>query len=254
MAIVLYDDGNHKCIKFHDLTDSGEIQSNQFLILDNKRGLLLDCGGYRVYRDLLGAIAHFIPAGCLDYIFLSHQDPDIGSGLNLWLPICKAQIMISALWARFIPAFCVRGLSEKRVTTIDDSGMRFQLGESRLMAVPGHFMHSPGNFHLYDETSKILFTSDLGASINPEMEQISTVEEFENHISSMSGFHNRYIPSSLLCRKWVEMVRPLDVEMIVPQHGARFCGKEIVEQFYSWVEQEKTAVDDFADTLFKLPA
>lgn len=157
MSIILYDDGEHQCVKFGDLSPGGEVQSNQFLIIHNKRGLLLDCGGYRIFKSLLGAIAHHLPAGSLEYIFLSHQDPDIGSGLNLWLPICKAKILISGLWTRFIPAFCVRGLSEDRLDPIPDAGKVFELAGSPLVAVPGHFMHSPGNFHLYDPVSKILF-------------------------------------------------------------------------------------------------
>jgi flavorubredoxin len=253
MSTILYDDGNHKCIKFDNLTEGGEIQSNQFLIIHNRRELLIDCGGYRIYQNLLGALSRHLPAGSLDYIFLSHQDPDIGSGLNLWLPICKAQIMISALWLRFIPAFCVRGLSETRTTAIPDHGMRFSLAGCDLFAIPGHFLHSPGNFHLYDPLSKILFTGDLGASIEPISENIQTESEFTEHIGSMAGFHNRYIASNMACRRWAEMVRPLDVEMIVPQHGARISGKALVDTFYDWVASEKTAVDSFSDNLYQLP-
>ena len=253
MAIVLYDDGVHKCIKFGDLTDGGEIQSNQFLIIHNRRGVLIDCGGYRIYQNLLGAISRFLPAGSLDYIFLSHQDPDIGSGLNLWLPICKAQIVISALWIRFIPAFCVRGLSETRITTVPDHGLRFSLAGADLFAIPAHFMHSPGNFHLYDPLAKILFTGDLGASVEPISEHIQTETEFAKHTEFMRGFHNRYISSNKACRKWVEMVQELPVEMIVPQHGARISGRRLVRRFYDWVANERCAVDDFADTLFQLP-
>ena len=90
----------------------------------------------------------------MDYIFLSHQDPDIGSGLNLWLPICNAKIMISALWQRFNSAFCVRGLSEERIFAIPDQGVRFKLNDSPLIAIAAHFLHSPGNFHLYDPVAK----------------------------------------------------------------------------------------------------
>jgi flavorubredoxin len=253
MSTVLYEDESHKCVKFDGLIGQGEIPSNQFLITHNRRGLLLDCGGYRVYKEVLGAMSYFLPAGSLDYIFLSHQDPDIGSGLNLWLPICKAKIMISSLWQRFIPAFCVRGLAEERLFAIPDRGVNFELNGSPLMAVAAHFLHSPGNFHLYDPVAKILFTSDLGASISPHKEVIETQEDFELHKKNMSGFHNRYIASNTVCRKWAAMVRNLDVEMIVPQHGAHIVGKTLVEAFYQWVETEKTAVDDFVENLFQLP-
>lgn len=253
MSTVLYEDENHKCIKIDGLVKEGEIPSNQFLIIHDRRGVLIDCGGYRIYKDVLGAISAHIPAGALDYIFLSHQDPDIGSGLNLWLPICQAKVMMSELWKRFIPAFCVRGLAEDRIVAIPDQGVRFELNSSPLMAVAAHFLHSPGNFHLYDPVSKILFTSDLGASVGSDKAVIDTREDFEAHKASMAAFHNRYIPSNKACRSWAAMVRKLDVAMIVPQHGAHIVGKELVEAFYHWVEEEKTAVDNFCDDLFQLP-
>lgn len=254
MAIELFSNDKHKCIKFDNLTGDGEIQSNQFLIVDGRRGLLIDCGGYRIYSSLLGEVSRYLPTNALDYIFLSHQDPDIGSGLNLWLPVSKAQVVISDLWKRFIPAFCIRGLSEERITPIPDNGLRLTLGDSELIAVPAHFLHSPGNFHLYDTSSKILFTGDLGASIGPEKEAITTEEEFTQHVSFLAGFHNRYMASTKACVAWVKMVKQLDVEMIVPQHGARIVGKPQVEMFYDWVLNEKTALDDFAEELFQLPA
>ena len=253
MSTILYSDDTHQCIKFGDLSPEAEVQSNQFLVVHNKRGMLIDCGGYRIYKDLLGEMARYLPAGSLDYIFLSHQDPDIGSGLNLWLPVCKAQILVSSLWIRFIPAFCVRGLSDDRVMSLPDNGMVFELGGSPLVAVPAHFMHSPGNFHLYDPVSKILFSGDLGASLGSETENIISVDAFAQHIQYMSGFHNRYMPSRKACRQWVEMVRQLDVAMVVPQHGARFSGPEVVARFYDWIENEPTAVDDNTDGLYRLP-
>jgi flavorubredoxin len=70
----------------------------------------------------------------------------------------------------------------------------------------------------------------------------------------MAVFHNRYIAGNEACRRWVAMVRQLDVEMIVPQYGARITGKQLVEKFYQWVEQEKTAVSDGACDLFRLTA
>lgn len=213
----------------------------------------MDCGGYQIYQNVLLAVSKHLPAGSLDYIFLSHQDPDIGSGLNLWLPVCTAQVMISKLWAKVIPAFCVRGLSETRISSIPDQGMWFDLAGSPLLAVPAHFLHSPGNFHLYDPFSKILFSGDLGASIDSKKENIETGAEFDSHLSSIRSFHNRFMASNKACKYWVNMIRQLDVQMIVPQHGARFSGKQAVDRFLYWVENEKTAIDDFSDELFSLP-
>lgn len=243
MSIILYKDDQHQCIQLNNQAIDGVIQPNQFIVKHDSRGMLIGCGGQRIYKTVLAALSAHLPSGSLDYIFLPHQDPDIGSGLNLWLPICKAQVLISSLWTRFLPAFCVQGLLESRVSSIPDQGMGIDLAGSSLVVVPAHFLYSPGNFHLYDPVSKILFTANLGASINSQAENIETEEEFLRHVPQMALLHNRYMPGSDACRRWTVLARQLDVEMIVPQYGARITGKTIVEKFYQWVEKEKTAAD-----------
>ncbi len=69
------------------------------------------------------------------------------------------------------------------------------------------------------------------------------VENFDEHIKYMEGFHKRYMASNKVLRFWANMVRQLDIEMIVPQHGAIFKGKEMVERFINWIENLQVGVD-----------
>ncbi len=236
MAIELFNDGNHRCIKFDDLTKEGEIPANQFMIVQDKRGVLLDPGGNKLFSQLSVEISMYAPPQRLEYIFLSHQDPDVGAGLNGWLLMTEAKIVISALWTRFIPNFCTSSFAENRVIAVPDEGMSLDFVGNELKLIPAHFLHSPGNFHLYDPVAKILFTGDLGASIAPPFENITSLEQFQEHIQYMSGFHARYIPHSSACRQWASIARTLDIDMIVPQHGARFSGKEPVKAFIDWID------------------
>ena len=52
---------------------------------------------------------------------------------------------------------------------IPDEGRIIELGGAKLYYLPAHFLHSEGNFQLYDPTSKILYSGDLGASHRPEL-------------------------------------------------------------------------------------
>jgi flavorubredoxin len=56
-----------------------------------------------------------------------------------------------------------------------------------------------------------------------------------------------------IMRLWADMVRPLDIEIIAPQHGALFKGKEMVAQFIDWCADLECGVD-LVSPLFKLPA
>jgi len=135
---------------------------------------------------------------------------------------------------------------------IPDQGMILNLGGAVIKALPAHFLHSVGNFHFYDTVSKILFSGDMGASL-VDAEDCKPVENFAQHVPSMLGFHRRYMVSNKVCRLWVNMVRQLDVEMIVPQHGAPFKGKEIIGQFLHWVEQLECGIDNVHQMHYQVP-
>lgn len=236
MAIELYNDGVSQCVKFDDLIAEGEIPANQFLIAEDKRGFLIDPGGNKLFSKLSMKIAKYCPPQRLDYIFLSHQDPDVGAGLNGWLLITDAKILVSKLWIRFIPNFCTKTLTDDRMIPIPDEGCEVPFADRKLRIIPSHFLHSPGHFHVYEPKSKILFSGDLGVAVGAASELIQTIEEFNRTVPLMNGFYSRYMPHSSAGKRWLKLVRDLDIEMIVPQHGSRFVGKDVIQAFYNWVD------------------
>lgn len=235
MAIEFFNNGTHRCVEFNDLAGEGDVQANQNLIINGNKGMLLDPGGNKLFSKLPAEMSRFLPPQMLEYIFLSHQDPDVGAGLNGYLLITDAVICYSAVWERFIPAFCTKSLATNRVMVIPDEGTRLTLGDAELIFVPAHFLHSPGNFQLYDTVSRTLFSGDLGAAVLPPTVSYTSVKDFTLHLQFMEGFHQRYMSGSIACVKWAEMIRDLDIQRIVPQHGPMFEGKEIVKRFIDWV-------------------
>ena len=69
------------------------------------------------------------------------------------------------------------------------------------------------------------------------------VEDFDAHIPTMRGFHQRYMVSNKVTRFWADAVRQLDVEMIVPQHGKSFVGKAMINRFLDWIGNLPCGVD-----------
>ncbi len=246
MAVELFNDGNHVCVAFYDLVDEASdhaVQCNQFLIVDGTHGALLDPGGNMTYNELLMGMQRYLPSRGLDFILASHADPDILASLNKWMVGTQCKVLISKLWTRFLPHFTSGKDYSSRIVGIPDGGMNIKIGDSVLKAVPAHFLHSEGNFQFYDPVSKILFSGDLGASLIDHEAAARPVSDFDAHLPSMTGFHQRYMISNKVCRLWAHMVRQLDIEMIVPQHGARFVGKPMVNRFIDWIEQLECGVD-----------
>ena len=247
-AKTLYDDGHHKCLMYTDLVKGSGIQSNQFLIIDGDCEAVIDPGGDLTYAPLSLEIGKHTNIKQLDYILASHQDPDIISALGRWLMQTNAKVACSKLWARFLPHLApsyLDGLNgatlQERIIALPDTGMALTLGQSEIYAIPGHFLHSVGNFQFYDATSKILFSGDMGASMC-EGEEDVPVEDFDAHIALMKSFHQRYMCSQKACALWATMIRSMDIKMIVPQHGRRFEG-DMINTFLDWIANLPCGVD-----------
>ncbi len=58
--------------------------------------------------------------------------------------------------------------------------------------------------------------------------------------------------SNRVMKAWADMVRPLDIEIIAPQHGALFAGKEMVRRFIDWCADLECGVD-LITPLYKVP-
>jgi flavorubredoxin len=240
---ILFDNGQHKFL-FLGWEEKEEeiVQTNQYLILDGNEGILLDPGGAHVFPRVMSNVAEVVDLSGIKHIFYTHQDPDVTSGILLWLSICEnAKIYISSLWVRFLPHFGI--YDQKRIVPIPDKGTKIKLlSGNELEILPAHFLHSTGNFVLYDPVAKILFSGDIGAAVFEKGKRYRYVDDFERHLPLMEAFHKRYMSSNTACKKWVDMVSKRKIDMIAPQHGAVFRG-ESVKKFLEWFRNLRCGVD-----------
>lgn len=257
---VLFQNDHHACISFSALVHGDGVQANQFLITNGKHAALIDPGGDLTYTPLNIELSKHVNLQNLDYIFASHQDPDIITSLPRWLMHSNCKIVCSKLWARFLPhlssSFMMgqsRGNMSERLIELADRGLNIPFGTSTIRCIPAHFLHSVGNFQFYDSESKILFSGDMGASLVPEAVASKPVEDFNQHIPSMRAFHQRYMCSNKASRLWADMVRHMDVDMLVPQHGRPFKGKEMVTQFLDWISELPCGVDLLKADNYQVP-
>jgi flavorubredoxin len=194
----------------------------------------------------------YIAPNRLDYIVASHADPDIIASLDRWMTSTQAKLVISNLWARFAPHFCKIGKTEDRIVGVPDEGGKLRFGKTELWLLPAHFMHSEGNFQFYDPVSKILFAGDLGVSLVSGIEASQTITSLTPLPNGMEAFHRRYMVSNKILKLWVQMVRKLDVAMIVPQHGAPLKGAAI-GQLLDWLDGLQCGIDLLGQEHYQLP-
>lgn len=241
----LYSKEGHVVAVFKELTPTGHVQANQFLIVDSGEGLLADPSGRVVFSKLLSEISIVLPAPKIRYLFFSHQDPDvIGAASSWYTALPNAKIVLPEVWSRFLPhVFPPETNPVGRFHLIPDDGAELSLGKCPLKVIPAHFLHSPGNIQIYDPCSKILFSGDLFASIFPNDDGYDFVGDFQSHIKYMEPFHKRYMAGNKAIRSWLQRINGLEIEIIVPQHGAIIKGKENVEKAIKWLEDLKCGLD-----------
>ncbi len=247
--ITLYDKDSHKNVMFNDLFRGEVVQTNQHIVVDGSSALLLDPGGQRTFTDLLVRFQGMSPVKIenLKYLFFSHQDPDVFAGANNWLIYSTAKAFVPEIWLRFLPHAGLDPSVSQRIHPIPDEGMYLEIEDTTLQIIPAHFLHSPGNFHLYDPASKTLYSGDFAASFGCSLEAVDSVSSFKEHVSYMEEFHRRYMAGAAAIRHWLKLVENLDIEILAPQHGAVLISKEVVEHFMEWIAGLECGLDLLKD-------
>lgn len=230
---IIYEEGAHQwlAISRDPVRPNYLIDTNEYLITDGQVALLTDPGGSEIFSAVFSAICEEFDPEKIKWLFASHQDPDIISSLALWLEFKpELRCYASWLWSTFIPHF---GGTDKTFIPLPDEGMPIQVGKLALQAVPAHYLHSSGNFHLYDEKARILFCGDVGAALLPVEMSDLFVKDFDKHLRHAEGFHRRWMGSKAAVLDWCERVGKLEIDMLCPQHGAIYQGDDVM-RFINW--------------------
>ena len=233
-AITLCEASTHSWIVFARDPEKPKdiIDTNQYMVQGRREAVLIEPGGIELFAPMLAAVVHYVPIDRITHLFSSHQDPDIVSSLGLWdrtLP--KATLHAPWIWEGFLRHF---GCHDIAYSGIADEGGVLRVEDFELHFIPAHYVHSSGNFSLYDPATKVLMSGDIGAALLPA-EAPFFVEDFEAHARAMTMFHQRWMPSNRAKDDWVRRVRDLEVAYMAPQHGAIFRGDD-VKRFLDWFE------------------
>lgn len=238
---TIYQEGDHRwlVVARDPQKPNYLIDTNEYVIVSGNDALMCDPGGSEIFPAVFSALSAEFDPSKMKALFASHQDPDIISSLALWLEFNpRIKCHVSWLWASFIPHF---GGNADTFVAIPDGGAKLAVGAATLEAVPAHYLHSSGNFHLYDPLARILFSGDVGAALLPPGEDELVVKNFDAHIKHAEGFHRRWMGSNRAKLDWCERVSRMDIDMLCPQHGAIYQGED-VRRFIDWFAELEVGV------------
>lgn len=238
---TFYQNGTHQWHVLYDQYERRVVDTNVYVLTINGESMLMDPGGYEIFPDVSHALISVAAPSSIKAVFISHQDPDVISSLPLWFAINpNITWYASKLWIGFIRHY---GGIDANIVEIPDEGRDITLGGTALKAVPAHYLHSAGNFHLYDPTARVMFSGDVGAALLPaghssfvdRRDTQSDDDAFKEHIANANFFHQRWMPSNKAKNDWCTRVRKLDIYFLCPQHGAIYSGKN-VGRFIDWFD------------------
>lgn len=201
-----------------------DLQFNHFLVRDEEP-LLFHTGMRRMFPEVLEAVARVIDPASLRWISWSHFEVDECGALNEWLAAApQAQAACGEVGAMVnVQDFAARPPRALNPGEILDTGRhRF-----RWVPTP-HLPHGWDAGVLFDESSRVLFCSDLFHQLG-KLEPIThgdvvgrwakAIETYQNHPVLMD-----YLPFTPQTRRHMEKLAALEPQMLAAMHGSTFVG------------------------------
>ncbi|MDD5717716.1 MAG: MBL fold metallo-hydrolase [Sulfuricurvum sp.] len=219
---LLYESGEHQ-IYWLGIEEETAFRCNVYLIRSGEEYLLVDPGSRQYFDQVKSRVGQIIDPTKIGGIILCHQDPDVSASMIDWLELNPDLLVISSPRTNvLLPHY---GRSDYRFYDISDTfEYRFANGH-KLRFIEAPFLHFPGAFTTYDETSQLLFFGDIWAALDTDWQLVS--DDFEIHKLNMDLFHVDYMASNIAARGFVRRLDGIRIEGILPQHGSIFAEKDV---------------------------
>lgn len=200
-----------------------DLQFNQFLIRDDEP-LLYHTGMRGMFTAVREAVATLVEPADLRWIGFSHFEPDECGSLNDWLEIAPAAQAVTSEVGEivYIGDFATRAPRALKDNETLDIG-RHRL---RLRHTP-HLPHGWDASMLYDETTGVLFCSDLfhqGGDVEAVTES-SVIDRFRNTVLNyQQGPLADYMPYTPNTERYLAELARLRPSVCATMHGSAYVG------------------------------
>jgi len=200
-----------------------QFQFNQFVIRDDAP-LLYHTGPRALFPAVRDAVARVIDPAELRWIAFSHFEADECGALGEWLEVApRAQPACGVVSAMV----SVNDQSPRLPKALSD-GEVLETGSRRYRWVPTpHLPHAWDAGHLYEETERILFCSDLLHQMG-DVEASTTSDLTGRYGDALRGLEaspfRGYVPYGPHAKAGIARLRSLAPQVLLPMHGSAFRG------------------------------
>ncbi len=236
--VLLFEKEEHR-VYWLGMAVPDAFRTNIYLIEDGDEAILVDPGNKAFFPQLKERLSTL---GCLKKLtgaIFSHQDPDVAGSIADWVSDFKNfRVMTSRRTNILLPHYGISGYNFYDTGEAHNQ-YTFQSGNT-LRFLEAHFLHFPGAIATYDAASGFLLSGDVWASIDIDFQFIAS--DFEEHTLKLNLFHLDYMSSSVAAKGFARQIAPLNIEGILPQHGA-LIGKSDVEAAIAYLHNLRCGLD-----------
>ena len=211
------------------------ISYNAYLILDKKTALL-DTVDHFVKDKFLQNLAEALNGRTLDYLVISHMEPDHCATVNEVLrKYQNCTVIVNAVAKKMLTAYM--DVNIERIMVVKEGDV-ISLGRRRLEFVMAPMVHWPEVMMTYEAEEGILFSADAFGSFGANGGKLIAsggdvereLDEYRRYYTNIVG---KYGPQVLAALQKVTLKR---IEAICPLHGKVFLSppKMLIEKYLRW--------------------
>ncbi len=202
---------------------------NSYIVIGSEKTAVIDTMYPKYTKEY---IASFDDSGItkVDYIIANHGEQDHSGSIPALLEkFPEAVVVTNAVCANnlkemlFVPAEKIKIIKNDDELSLGDKTLQFKIA-------PG--VHWPDTMFTYLKEDNIIFTCDfLGAHFI--FDDVFATPSAELERSAKKYFAEIMMPFSFVCRKYVQQIKDLNVDMILPSHGPIYKNPNYILDLYT---------------------
>ena len=186
------------------------ITYNSYIIKDEKN-VIIDTVDARKTNEWLKNIGDVLKDQKLDYLFISHLEPDHSGSIEILLEkYPKMKVVSNAKVFSILPQFIKTDLENRTILVTE--GEMFSIGKHNFKFIMAPMVHWPEVMFEYEITEKILFSADAFGTFGI-VDEKSWISDSRRYYFNIVGKYGAQVQTVL------KKAAGIDIKTICPLHG-----------------------------------
>lgn len=212
---------------------------NSYVLKGSEKSVVFETSKAKFTDEYLDKLVEIIPLDGIDYIILSHTEPDHSGTIEKLLDLNpKLKLIGTASAINFMKEICNKDFS----SIIVKDGDKLSLGNKTLKFITAPNLHWPDTMFTYVEEDGILVTCDaFGSHYSLEGVTNDTIANQEDYQGTLKFYFDSIVaPFKSFVLDALKKIEGLNINMILTGHGPVLTENPmaVVEMYREWATEE----------------